>query len=61
MNYAAAVAGAIAVFAFGWWWAGARHVYTGPKTKDLLQQIATEEGLDDHITDAQNDWNISRA
>lgn len=24
--------------------------YTGPKTKDLLQMIATEDGLDEHIT-----------
>lgn len=36
MNYAAAVAGSIAVFSLGWWWASARKTYTGPRTKDIL-------------------------
>jgi hypothetical protein len=47
MNYAAVVAAAIAVFALGWWWAGARKVYTGPRTKELLARIPEEEGCSD--------------
>ncbi|RDW68079.1 amino acid transporter-4 [Coleophoma cylindrospora] len=37
MNYAVVVGAAIAVFSFGWWWAGARNTYSGPKTQDLLE------------------------
>lgn len=33
MNYAVAISGFIAVFALGWWYAGARKSYTGPKTE----------------------------
>ncbi|ATZ47269.1 hypothetical protein BCIN_02g05620 [Botrytis cinerea B05.10] len=44
MNYAVAVGAAIAVFSLGWWWSGARRTYTGPKTKDLIQSIVSEEG-----------------
>ncbi|KAJ5033572.1 uncharacterized protein L3040_008684 [Drepanopeziza brunnea f. sp. 'multigermtubi'] len=36
MNYAVVVALGIATFSLGWWWAGARKTYTGPKTRDLL-------------------------
>lgn len=43
MNYAVAVAAAIAVFALGWWWAGARKVYTGPRTQELLQRLGGDE------------------
>ncbi|KAA6411637.1 MAG: amino acid variant [Lasallia pustulata] len=37
MNYAIAVAAFIAIFSLSWWWIGARHTYTGPRTKDLLE------------------------
>jgi hypothetical protein len=44
MNYAVVVAGFIAVFSLGWWWAGKRRTYTGPRTRDLLMLVGTEEG-----------------
>ncbi|RAL62008.1 hypothetical protein DID88_002497 [Monilinia fructigena] len=44
MNYAVVVGAGIGVFSLGWWRAGARKTYTGPKTKDLIQSIASEEG-----------------
>jgi len=59
-NYACVVAGVIALFAFGWWWAGARKKYTGPLTKDVLQLIATDDGLDEHIEDENRDYDITR-
>jgi amino acid transporter len=31
MNYAVAIGGFIAIFALGWWYAGARKYYTGPR------------------------------
>ncbi|MCJ1244617.1 hypothetical protein MMC30_001815 [Trapelia coarctata] len=43
MNYAIAVAGSIALFSLSWWWIGARHKYTGPRTKELLQIVDTED------------------
>lgn len=45
MNYAIAVAGFIALFSLGWWWAGARSTYKGPRTKDLLglERAGTED------------------
>ena len=49
MNYAICVAGFIALFSLSWWFIGARHKYTGPRIKDLLQSIGTEdydEGLE---------------
>lgn len=39
MNYAIVVAGFVAMFSLGWWWAGARKKYTGPRTQDLLEAI----------------------
>jgi hypothetical protein len=42
MNYAVAVALVIAMFALGWWWAGARKVYTGPRTRDLMHETQGE-------------------
>ncbi|TVY35244.1 putative amino-acid permease [Lachnellula occidentalis] len=47
MNYASAVAAFIAVFSLGWWFAGARRTYTGPRTKELLIQVNTEDGSAD--------------
>jgi len=44
MNYAVVVAVVIAFFSLTWWWAGARKTYTGPKTKELLEIVAQEEG-----------------
>ncbi|SMQ51534.1 unnamed protein product [Zymoseptoria tritici ST99CH_3D7] len=35
MNWAIAIAGFVGVFAVGWWFAGARRKYVGPRTKDL--------------------------
>jgi len=52
MNYAVVVAGVIAVFSLGWWWAGKRRTYNGPRTKDLLILIGTEEGsVDDECVE----------
>jgi len=36
MNYAIAVAGAIASFALTWWYLGARKTYSGPRTRHIL-------------------------
>ncbi|KAM3074045.1 polyamine transporter tpo5, variant 3 [Clarireedia jacksonii] len=55
MNYAPVVGVGIAVFSLGWWWAGARRTYTGPKTKDLIQSIASEEGTYDESDDRHPD------
>ncbi|TGZ81223.1 amino acid permease [Ascodesmis nigricans] len=43
MNYAICVALFMALFALSWWWLGARDVYTGPRTKDILESIPTED------------------
>lgn len=39
MNYAVVVAAFVGVFSLGWWWAGARHKYTGPRTQELLVNV----------------------
>jgi len=36
MNYAVVVGGSVGLFALGWWWAGAREKYTGPRTQELV-------------------------
>ena len=51
MNYAVAVAGFITVFSLGWWWAGARKTYTGPRTKDLLVAVPGEDGSVDECNE----------
>ncbi|KAK2731160.1 hypothetical protein FQN57_003630 [Myotisia sp. PD_48] len=43
MNYAICVAAFIALFALSWWWLSARKRYTGPRTKDFLHEVATED------------------
>ncbi|KAK6383180.1 hypothetical protein LTR65_010361 [Meristemomyces frigidus] len=43
MNYAIVVAGAVGLFSLGWWWAGARNKYTGPRTQDIMSLVATSE------------------
>ncbi|KAI5858127.1 amino acid/polyamine transporter I [Tricharina praecox] len=43
MNYAICVAAFMVVFAVGWWWAGARDVYTGPRTKDVMDLVPSED------------------
>ncbi|OJD24882.1 hypothetical protein ACJ73_03755 [Blastomyces percursus] len=43
MNYAICVAAFIALFSLSWWWLSARRKYTGPRTKDLLQAVETED------------------
>ncbi|KZF21759.1 amino acid permease, variant [Xylona heveae TC161] len=48
MNYAVCVAAFIGVFALSWWWIGARKKYTGPRTKDLLQLVPTDD-IEDRI------------
>lgn len=55
MNYAVAVAGFIAVFSLGWWWAGARKTYTGPRTKDFLESVTTGNSSDSRHSDDSND------
>ncbi|KAK5131169.1 hypothetical protein LTR08_001255 [Meristemomyces frigidus] len=47
MNYAIVVAGVVGLFSLGWWWAGARHKYTGPRTQDLLEMVGGED-IDDY-------------
>ncbi|KXS99395.1 hypothetical protein AC579_8801 [Pseudocercospora musae] len=39
MNYAVAVAAFVAIFALSWWWLGARHRYTGPRTIDIMENV----------------------
>jgi amino acid transporter len=36
MNYAVVVAAFVGIFSLGWWWAGARKTYIGPRTKDVV-------------------------
>ncbi|KUJ15073.1 amino acid transporter [Mollisia scopiformis] len=55
MNYAVVVAGVIALFSLGWWWAGARKTYTGPRTQDLLVVVPTEEGSGDDCIEGDSD------
>ncbi|KAK2878144.1 hypothetical protein FQN49_001119 [Arthroderma sp. PD_2] len=43
MNYAICVAAFIALFALSWWWLSARKRYTGPRTKDLLEEVPSED------------------
>ncbi|EEH43521.2 uncharacterized protein PADG_08141 [Paracoccidioides brasiliensis Pb18] len=43
MNYAICVAAFIALFSLSWWWLSARRKYTGPCTKDILQEVGTED------------------
>ncbi|KAJ9667774.1 polyamine transporter tpo5 [Coniosporium apollinis] len=43
MNYAICVAGLIALFSMSWWWAAARKKYTGPRTKDIMDMLPSEE------------------
>ncbi|KMU90340.1 amino acid permease 2 [Coccidioides immitis H538.4] len=43
MNYAICVAAFIALFAMSWWWLSARRKYTGPRTKDLIQEVPDED------------------
>jgi amino acid transporter len=44
MNYAIVVAGVIATSALGWWFAGARKTYVGPRTRDLVGEGGEVEG-----------------
>lgn len=43
MNYAIVVAGFVGLFSIGWWWAGARKKYTGPRTQDIIQLVIAED------------------
>jgi hypothetical protein len=47
MNYAVAVGGFIALFSLGWWWAGARNTYTGPRTQELLHVVPNSESREE--------------
>ncbi|KAI9814289.1 MAG: hypothetical protein M1832_005929 [Thelocarpon impressellum] len=47
MNYAVVVAAFIALFSLSWWWIGARKRYTGPRTKNLLEMVPTDDSDDD--------------
>lgn len=46
MNYAIVVAGFVALFSLGWWWAGARRKYTGPRTQDIMDIVPSEDIYD---------------
>lgn len=52
MNYAVVVAAFVGIFSLGWWYAGARNKYTGPRTQDLLQMIPTEEDEERYVGDS---------
>ncbi|KAK3709978.1 polyamine transporter tpo5 [Vermiconidia calcicola] len=43
MNYAIVVAGFVGTFSLGWWWAGARKKYTGPRTQDIMHLVTGED------------------
>ncbi|OAL75231.1 amino acid permease [Trichophyton violaceum] len=43
MNYASVVVTFIALFALSWWWLSARKRYTGPRTKELLEEVPSED------------------
>ncbi|KAF1985861.1 amino acid permease, variant [Aulographum hederae CBS 113979] len=43
MNYAVCVAAFIALFSLSWWFLSAKNKYTGPRTKDILDMIPTED------------------
>ncbi|KAF3896852.1 Programmed cell death protein 2, C-terminal putative domain family protein [Trichophyton interdigitale] len=43
MNYASVVVIFIALFALSWWWLSARRRYTGPRTKELLEEVPSED------------------
>ncbi|KAF4621888.1 hypothetical protein G7Y89_g14456 [Cudoniella acicularis] len=47
MNYAVAVAGFIGIFSTGWWFAGAKRTYTGPRTRGLLLNAEPVSGSGD--------------
>ncbi|KAK4497737.1 hypothetical protein PRZ48_010390 [Zasmidium cellare] len=49
MNYAIVVAAFVGVFSLGWWWAGARRKYTGPRTQELLVNVP-ENDADEHTS-----------
>lgn len=54
MNYAVAVGAFIAIVAVGWWFAGARRIYVGPRTRDLVGEIS-EESQDVGDVDVEDD------
>jgi len=54
MNYAVVVAAGIAVFALGWWWAGARKTYEGPRTRSILGLTAQEDGEEGDFDEGMN-------
>ncbi|KAL1967561.1 hypothetical protein VTN77DRAFT_3076 [Rasamsonia byssochlamydoides] len=56
MNYAVCVAAFIAVFSLSWWWLSARRKYTGPRTKDLIEAIRTEDY--EEIYDPPNNFEV---
>ncbi|KAF4535691.1 Amino acid/polyamine transporter I [Lasiodiplodia theobromae] len=43
MNYAICVAGFVGLFSLSWWWIGARKKYTGPRTKDIIDMLPTDD------------------
>ncbi|KKA23478.1 Amino-acid permease [Rasamsonia emersonii CBS 393.64] len=56
MNYAVCVAAFIAIFSLSWWWLSARRKYTGPRTKDLIEAIRTEDY--EEIYDPPNNFEV---
>jgi len=52
MNYAVVVAAFIGIFSVGWWFAGARKTYVGPRTKDLVT-VGETSGEDDEAAERE--------
>ena len=48
MNFAIVIAGFVGLFSLGWWWAGARKKYIGPRTQDIMHLVASTEPDDDY-------------
>jgi len=43
MNYAICVAGIIGLISLGWWFVSAKDKYTGPRTKEIIIEIPTDD------------------
>lgn len=51
MNYAVAVAAAVAIFALAWWFLGANKYYTGPRLKNIEDITINTAAIAAHLAD----------